>query len=144
MYRDILQIRVLAVLFFVFAVVIVYFSFLPFPALITGVTFFREGIQSSEPLAPTAFNLIFFFGIFFMTLVFPITALILGGLFAFNIAKFAYFLFTQQRYSFCVKMAGVNIFLLPFGTVLGILAYIILRRESVKELFSYSNSVVKS
>ena len=137
MHRDILQIRVLAVLFFIFAVVIIYFSFLPFPALITGIALFKEGIQSGEPLPSTAFNLIFVFGLSFMTLVFPIVMLVLGGLLAFNNAKLSYCLFKQQRYSFCVKMVGVNILLLPVGTVLGILTHIILKRESVKELFGY-------
>lgn len=144
MHRDILQIRILAISYFIFATGITYLSTLPFPILRTGIALFRERIQSGEPLPPTAFNLITVFGLFFMTLLLPIAALILGWLLAYNIAKLGYCLLKQQRYSFCVKMAGINILLMPIGTVLGILTQIVLRRATVKELFNYSDSAVKS
>ncbi len=144
MHRDILQIRILAISYFIFAIGITYLSTLPFPDIGTGIALFREGIQSGEPLPPTAFNLIIVFGLFFMTLVLPIAALILGWLLAYNIAKLGYCLLKQQRYSFCVKMAGINILLMPIGTVLGILTHVVLTRASVKELFNYSDSAVKS
>jgi hypothetical protein len=144
MHRDILQIRILAISYFIFATGITYLSILPFPVLGTGIALFREGIQSGKPLPPTAFNLIIAFGMSFMTLVLPIVALILGWLLAYNIAKLGYWLLKQQRYSFCVKMAGISILLIPIGTVLGILTQVVLTRASVKELFNYPDSAVKS
>ncbi len=41
----------------------------------------------------------------------------------------------RRRYHFCLVMAGVECFFLPFGTVLGVFTIIVLMRPSVRAMF---------
>ncbi len=145
MHRDILQIRVLAILHFIFALGIIYISSLPLSWLGTGISFLLAGLQSKESLLSLPiWNLILVFLFFFTTLILPIVIFMLGYLLAANIVKLGYYLLKKQRYSFCIKMLQISIILLPIGTVLGILTHTVLSREAVKELFGDTNSVTKS
>ena len=142
MHRDILQIRVLAILYFIFALGIIYISFLPLSWLGTGISFLLAGLQSKESLLSLPiWNLILVFFVFFATLVLPIVIFILGYLLAANIVKLGYYLLKKQRYSFCMKMLQISMILIPIGTVLGILTHTVLSREAVKELFGNTNSI---
>ena len=136
MRRDILQIRILAILYFIFAFGIIYISFLPLSLLGTGISFLLVGLQSEESLLSLPiWNLVFVFFIFFATLILPIVIFILGyALFA-NIVRLGYYLLKKQRYLFCMKMSQISMILIPIGTVLGSLTHTVLSREAVKELF---------
>jgi uncharacterized membrane protein YhaH (DUF805 family) len=41
--------------------------------------------------------------------------------------------------TFCMVMAGVSCLGIPYGTVLGVFAFIVLGRESIRELFAVGN-----
>ena len=144
MHRDTIQIRILAFSYFIFAGGVAYIAWLPAPLLGSWNAIFLPAIKSGEPISTTPFSLIAVGGLIFGFLVIPITALILGGLLAFNFTKLGYLLLKKKRYSFCVKMVGISILLMPIGTVLGILTHSVLNRSSVKELFNYSDNAVKS
>jgi hypothetical protein len=142
MRRDILQIRALAILYFIFAFGVAYISFLPLSWLGTGISFLFVGLQSKESLLSLPiWNLILVLLIFFATLVLPIVIFILGYLLAANIVRLGYYLLKKQRYSFCMKMLQISIILIPIGTALGILTHTVLSREAVKELFGNTNSI---
>ncbi len=144
MHRDTIQIKILAFSYFIFAGGIAYIACLPAPFLGSWNAVFLPAIRSGEPMSTTPMNLIAVFGLVFGFLVVPISVLVLGGLLVFNITKLGYFLLKKQGYSFCIKMVGISILLIPIGTLLGILTHSVLTRSSVKELFNYSDNTVQS
>jgi hypothetical protein len=47
----------------------------------------------------------------------------------------------RQAYSYCLTVAALNCFYFPFGTVIGILTLITLKRPSVRDAFPPSRSI---
>src|SRR5262245_23293228 len=146
MHRDIIQIRILALSYFIFASGIAYFASLPIPFLAFWNLIFWPAIKSGEPIQthPTPISLLAVVGLFVTSIVVPITILVLGCLLTFNFAKLGYLLLKKEKYQFCQKMVGISILLVPIGTVLGLLMHSVLLRPSVKELFNYSDIAAKT
>lgn len=74
-------------------------------------------------------------------LIFVILATIIiffGWTFAALLAIAGRSLNQRKRYTFCIVMAGIACFYMPFGTVLGIFTIIVLMRPSVRTLFAAS------
>jgi hypothetical protein len=46
----------------------------------------------------------------------------------------------REKHTFCLVVAGLNCFHQPFGTALGIFTFIVLLRDSVKQLFEANTS----
>ena len=73
------------------------------------------------------------FGLMF-TLI-PAVIILGGWILAGFIVAAGYFLSKRRHYTFCLVVAGVECVFIPFGTVLGIFAIIVLVRPTVKPLF---------
>lgn len=76
------------------------------------------------------------FGLIFVVLASII--ILFGWTFAVLLAIAGRSLSQRKRYTFCVVMAGIACFYMPFGTVLGIFTIIVLLRPSVRALFTAS------
>jgi hypothetical protein len=70
---------------------------------------------------------------------------IMGGAFALAGWTLAAFVFAagrsirrRKRHLFCLIVAGLSCFFMPFGTALGVCSFIVLSRPSVKALFEAS------
>lgn len=75
-----------------------------------------------------------FFGLFYN--IIGLVA-VLGGLgFGALLAMTGRYLIRRLNYQLCVIMAGFQILLLPFNTILGIFTLAVLMRDSVKESFA--------
>ena len=42
----------------------------------------------------------------------------------------------RKRHAFCLVVAGLSCFFMPFGTILGVFSLIVLNRPSIKLLFA--------
>ena len=63
-------------------------------------------------------------------------AIVMGMTLAALIITTGRFLGHRRHYTFCLVIACIECLMMPFGTVLGICAIIVLARESVKQLFA--------
>ena len=132
MDRDTEQLDLLAIFHYVLAGLAGLFSFFPLIYTAVGVIFIsaaRHGTaKPGEELPPEFLGWIFaVLGslLFLMGIAMAICILIAGRSLA-----------LRKRYSFAFVMACIECLFIPFGTILGVFAIVVLSRESVRALFA--------
>jgi len=132
MDRDTEQLNLLAIFHYVVAGLAALFAFFPLLYTTVGVIFIfaaRHGpAKPGEDLPPEVLGWIFaVLGslLFLMGIAMAICILIAGRSLA-----------LRKRYSFAFVMACIECLFIPFGTILGVFAIVVLSRESVRALFA--------
>ena len=132
MDRDTEQLNLLAIFHYVVAGLAALFAFFPLLYTTVGVIFMfatRHGTaKPGEDLPPEFLGWIFaVLGslLFLMGIAMAICILIAGRSLA-----------LRKRYSFAFVMACIECLFIPFGTILGVFAIVVLSRESVRALFA--------
>jgi hypothetical protein len=132
MNRDKEHLQLLAIFHYVVAGLAALFSFFPLLYTTVGAIFIfaaRHGTaKPGEELPPEFLGWIFAVlgALFFLAgLAMAVCTLIAGRSLA-----------LRKRYSFVLVMACIECLFVPFGTILGVFAIVVLSRESVKGLFS--------
>jgi hypothetical protein len=132
MDRDAEQLNLLSIFHYVVAGLAALFSFFPLLYTTIGIIFIfaaRHGTaKPGEELPPEFLGWIFaVLGslLFLMGIAMAISILIAGRSLA-----------LRKRYSFGFIMACIECLFIPFGTILGVFTIVVLSRQSVKELFS--------
>ena len=137
MNKDLENLKMLSVFYYVVAGLIALFACFPIIHLIIGISFLTGAIpepanQPDQPDFPVKL-----FGLMFT--IIPLI-FILGG---WTLAIFTFIagrkLARHQSYMFCFVIAAILCAFMPFGTVLGVFTIIVLLRDSVKDLFSGRN-----
>jgi len=135
--QDLEHLKILSIFHYVVAGFAALFATFPIIHLVIGISmlsgsFFGETMPSTADFPP--FDL---FGLFFT--IIPAMMILFGWTFAIALVFAGRYLGKQQRYIFCLVMAGINCMFMPFGTVLGVFTIIILMRPSVKKLFNVNH-----
>jgi hypothetical protein len=132
MNRDKEHLQLLAIFHYVVTGLAALFSFLPLLYTTIGTIFIftaRHGTaKPGEDLPPEFLGWIFaVLGslLFLMGIAMAICILIAGRSLA-----------LRKRYSFALVMACIECVFIPFGTILGVFTIVVLSRESVRALFS--------
>jgi hypothetical protein len=125
---DLEQLRLLAIFHYVVGGMAALFSLVPLVHLVTGLAVVTghlpmDGADSGERMLGG-----FFVGLALMFIAAGLT-------FAALIVAAGRSLSRQVRYTFCLVVAGLECLFMPFGTVLGVLTIVVLRRTSVRERF---------
>ena len=124
--RD--DVRLLSMFHYVLAGLSVLFAFFPLLYVGMGALFMSSAAWKNEPHPPPAFLGWFFIALgsfFFLMLVGWVVMLILAGR---SLAR-------QQRWLYCMIVAGLSCASFPFGTALGVFTLVTLSRPEVKALF---------
>ena len=105
------------------------FACFPIIHLIIGLAMLSGALENNSGEAPPAVV-----GLIFIMI--PAILMPIGWAVAVCIILAGRSLVRRTHYIFCLVMAGVSCAFMPFGTVLGVFAIIVLMRPSVKELFT--------
>ncbi len=129
--KDVEQLRMLSIGHYVLGGMTALFGLFPLIYVFIGVAFIVSPPPSSRPGDPPPAAIGWIFTIIGTVISLAIWAMALGTIYAGRqIAKF-------QKHTFCLVMAAVNCMLfMPFGTILGVFTFIVLLRDSVKQLFN--------
>ncbi|MGB7327281.1 MAG: hypothetical protein WBD31_20565 [Rubripirellula sp.] len=126
--QDADQLNLLAIFHYIVGGLVGIFSLFPVIHLAVGIAIlagvFDDGGQSSPPA---------FMGWVFV--LFPLVIIVMGLAMATCIAIAGRKLSRRTGHTFCLVIAGLECFFMPFGTVLGVLTIVVLVRPSVKLLF---------
>ena len=125
---DVEQIRLLAIFHYVVGGMAALFSMVPLVHLVMGLAVVTghlpmEGANPGDRIV----------GWFFVGLAVMFIAA--GLTFAAVVVAAGRSLSRQVRYTFCLVVAALECLFMPFGTVLGVLTMVVLRRRSVRERF---------
>lgn len=127
--QDAEQLRLLSIFHFVVAGILGLFSLFPLIHLAMGIAIlsgaFDDAADGNSP--PAIMGWLF--------IVFPAMFIALGLTLAICIALAGRRLGRRTNHLFCLVVAGLECFFMPFGTVLGVLTIIVLLRPSVKASF---------
>lgn len=129
MNQDEEHLRLLSIFHYVVGGIAALFACFPIIHLVVGIMVLvvPEDSWNGGDAPPT------FIGWFFVAIA---AALILAGwTFAICLICAGRFLARRRHYLFCFVIACVSCLFMPFGTVLGVFAIIVLMRPTVKELF---------
>src|SRR5881396_2602774 len=132
MNQDKEHLRLLAIFHYVVAGLAALFSFFPLLYTTVGAIFIfaaRHGTpKPGEELPPEFLGWIF--------IVVGLLLFLLGIAMAICILIAGRCLSRRKHYTFALVMACIECLFIPFGTILGVFTIIALSRESVKELFT--------
>ena len=132
MNQDKEHLRLLAIFHYVVAGLAALFSFFPLLYTTVGTIFIfaaRHGTpKPGEELPPEFLGWIF--------VVLGLLLFLLGTAMAICILIAGRCLSRRKHYTFALVMACIECLFIPFGTILGVFTIIALSRESVKELFT--------
>ena len=134
MEKDLEHLKILSICYYVSAGITALFSCIPFIHLSIGIAFLSGAIPDPPHRAGESDFPMKLFGLFFTV----IPAIIILSGFALAIATFltGKYLKQQKNYIFCLIIAGLNCLFFPVGTTLGVFTFIVLFRDSVKNLFT--------
>jgi len=132
MNQDAEHLRLLSIFHYVVAGVAGFCSFFPLLYMVLGFVFVvlshRPPTNPTQEVPPAALGWAFVgLGIFLF---------LLGVTFALVLVLAGRSLSRRKRYWFVFVVACIECIFIPFGTILGVFAIIVLSRESVKTLFS--------
>lgn len=129
MNRDLEHLRLLSVFHYVFGGLTAFFACIPFPCLIFGIVMIAAPQIFDDGEPPPAF-------LGWVLAILGATAILAGWTFAGLLLYAGRCLARKKHYVFCMVVAVLSCLQMPFGTVLGVFALIVLVRPSVKELFA--------
>ncbi|MCP4416957.1 MAG: hypothetical protein GY805_10065 [Chloroflexi bacterium] len=136
MNQDLEHLKILSIFHYVVAGFAALFASFPIIHLVIGLSML-SGNFFGEDIPSEAFPEAELFGLMFT--IIPAVMILLGWAFAIALVFAGRYLGKQQRYTFCLVMAGISCLFMPFGTVLGVFTIIVLMRPSVKELFGVNH-----
>ncbi len=128
------HLRILSIVYFVFAGISAFGALIPIVHVVLGVLFVSGAFDDAKDPPPE------FVG--YMFIIIGSTVITLGLLFAACLAFTGLNLIRRKRYTFCVVVSIIACLQIPLGTALGVFTLIVLFRPSAKELFdrtSYAN-----
>jgi len=128
--RDIERLKLLAIFHYILAGIMILLSIIPIVQFIMVVNFFfAMQAMSNEALIQQGGSSFLVMGIFIGVII------LCCWLFAAALYECAGNLQQRKNRMFCMVVAGLQIFLFPFGTVLGICTLVVLNSDSVWTLF---------
>lgn len=131
--QDEEHLRLLSMFHYICAGVAALFACIPIIHLSIGALILaRPNTFGHGSNAPPVFIGLFLIAIAALLIIF-------GWAFAVLLAWSGRCLSRRTHYTFCLVMAGVACFFMPFGTVLGVFTILVLTRPSVKILFSQNS-----
>ncbi len=135
MNKDQEHLRLLSIFHYIVAAIVALFSCVFILHLVIGIVAIvsPESMAGKDGTSPPPF-----FG--WMFVVLGGLAVFMGWAFAVCLISAGRFLAKRKHYLFCMIIAGLSCFNMPFGTILGVFTIIVLVRPSVKELFNYKPS----
>jgi hypothetical protein len=133
------QLRLLSIFHYVVGGLAGLFALLPIVHLTFGLIMLMDPeaftSHGEKPLPAFLGWLLVIFASFFIAV---------GWIFAALVITTGRFLARRRHHLFCLVMAGIEYIFMPFGTVLGVFTLVVLMRDSVRQLFSASESVAPS
>lgn len=136
MNQDLYHLRLLSVFYYVVGGLAALFSLFPVFHLVFGIAMITGELDTGDASGAAGDPMTSFMGWFFV--LFALGWIALGLTFAACLVFAGRFLARQQRYTYCLVVAGLACMFVPFGTVLGVLTIIVLMRLSVQELFGHA------
>ena len=134
MSRDKEYLRLLSIFHYIVGGLAALFACFPIIHLITGIFFIvlSATAQGPDEAAPAFVGWIFVFAAgAIMTIGWSIAGCMIAA---------GCFLSKRKHYLFCLVIACLECFFMPFGTVLGVFTIIVLIRENVERMFSVNPS----
>jgi len=128
MNQDEQQLDLLAIFHYIVAGITAFFSCIPIIHVAVGIAMIFGGLDEGKNPPPA------FVGWLFVAL--GSVFILMGWTLAVCIFIAGRCLKRRRRRMFCLVMAGIECMQMPFGTVLGVFAIIVLMRESVQKLFA--------
>lgn len=127
--QDAEHLRLLSLFHYIVGGIVGLFSLFPLIHLAFGIAILVGAFDDVDQGAPPPA----FMGWLFVLL--PLFIISMGLTFAISIAIAGRKLSRQTGHLYCLVIAGLECFFMPFGTVLGVLTILVLLRPSVKVLF---------
>lgn len=132
MDQDTEHLRLLSIFHYIVGGLLALFGCFPIIHLVVGIAIVSGAMGGGHGPPPA------FFGWMFITFASVFIAFSWGIAIAMIVAgrKLA----VHAAYTYCLVIAGIECFFMPFGTVLGVFTIIVLTRPSVKQLFGVSEN----
>ena len=133
MQKEIENVRMLSIFYYVVAGLAALFACIPFIHLILGVAMILspESFSDTPGDKPPVWLGWLFAGI-------GGGLILMGWAYAIALAFTGKFLGAHRRHTFCMVMGALSCLFMPFGTILGIFTLIVLSKPEVKELFQHN------
>lgn len=125
MERDKRHLQILSKLQIIYGILNLFVSVYFYKVISALVAEYRKVLEESNPEAQVALLVGFGFVLFLIGVVILFCIILTGQ----SLARY-------ENYQYCLIVAMLECLIIPVGTLLGILTILVLRRESVKELFS--------
>ncbi len=125
MNQDEQNLNLLAIFHYIFGGLTVIFACIPIIHIVVGILMLNGKLEGEQPPQ--------FFAWFFI--LFPAMFVLAGWAISISIIVAGRKLKKRTSRTFCLVVAALECFFMPFGTVLGVLTLVVLTKESVRELF---------
>ena len=126
MTQDEQHLNLLSIFHYIVGGLTAFFSCIPFLHMALGIAIVSGALDNGD--APPQF-------LGWFLIILPALIIILGWTLAVLIIIAGKKLKQRTSRTFCLVIAGLECFIMPFGTVLGVFTIIVLMRESVQKLF---------
>jgi hypothetical protein len=137
MNQDQEHLRLLSIFHYIVGGIAALFSFFPVIHLILGILFLvAPHRMGGSPLPPPFLGWIF--------IIMGGGFMLVGWAFAVCVILAGRYIVRHKHYIFCLVIASLNCFFMPFGTILGVFTIVVLIRPSVKALFYPAEDLVLS
>ncbi len=138
MNKDLEDIRLLSIFYYVVGGVIALFACFPIFHLLMGIFFLASApeMRRNQPPGQPDFPVEIFGAMF---IIIPAAIILCGWALAAVTIIAGRKLSKQRSYTYCLVVAGILCMFMPFGTILGVFTIIVLMRDSVKALFNGQN-----
>lgn len=128
MERDKRHLKILSNLQILYGILNLFVSYYYYKTIFILFDGYRKALEESNPELQVALLIGFGFVLF-----------LIGIAILFCIILAGQSLDRYENYNFCLAVAAAECLIFPIGTIIGISTILVLRRESVKELFSTPN-----
>ncbi|TWU55338.1 hypothetical protein [Rubripirellula reticaptiva] len=126
--QDAEQLSLLSIFHYIVSALVGMFSLFPLIHLAVGIAILAGAFDGGDQGPPPAF-------MGWMFVLLPLLFIVMGLALATFIAIAGRNLSRRTGHTYCLVIAGLECFFMPFGTVLGVLTILVLIRPSVKLLF---------
>lgn len=128
MERDKRHLKILSNVQILYGILNLFVSYYYYKTIFILFDGYRKALEESNPELQVALLIGFGFVLF-----------LIGVVILFCIILAGQSLDRYENYNFCLVVAAAECLIFPIGTIIGISTILVLRRESVKELFSTPN-----
>ncbi len=126
MNKDEQNLNLLSIFHYIVGGLTAIFACIPIIHIVAGISMLTSLFESEQP--PLFFTRLF--------ILLSVIFIMVGWAISIAIIVAARKLKRRTSRTFCLVVAGLECFFIPFGTVLGAFTFVILTKESVKELFA--------